>query len=532
MRFLALLSFAFVLTASAEVVRQRAGIVTALRGEVSVQAPGAEGRTPAIKEEIFEGDTVKTGNRGRVQICFEDDSIVSIGRDATLVVTKFFFDPSARQGAMQIEVKEGFFRVLGGAVTRIAPENFETVAGTASIGIRGCSLGGEVGGGRATLVFFGSNIGGGIEVGGAGVQRFLGTPGDGVTVPRNGPPSMPSPMERFGVRILNETRVDGEGGGGAPSDGNLPPGQPESLFDPTRLLDERIPGLLPDGNFLLHGFAIGEELQTGWLYRNGSPELLSLELTMLDGLLADVASGKMTVSVHTNANFGFSRSDNFLLPVITFDITNGSFSDGVDLLGNTVVAVTENNGIVPEHEPKAYMNWGKWEMTIVDPNALSRELETRTVRGLWIATDLERTDLASLRTQAGDLVLGGDFQGTYRGEARCLRNGTDLFGGSSFFQLDFRDRTFTGQFDFSTDSAPVFNYAGNVNADGSVQGHCTGVSGENVIQSKSLIEGALYDKGTAIGTSWNAKTDTNSYIGVAGGQGAITPIVTGTTTAP
>ncbi|MDX9981036.1 MAG: FecR domain-containing protein, partial [Lentisphaeria bacterium] len=305
MRLLTLLSFALVLTASAEVARQRAGIVTALRGEVSVQAPGGEGRPPAIKEQIFEGDTIKTGNRGRVQICFEDDSIVSIGRDATLVVTKFFFDPSARQGAMQIEVKEGFFRVLGGAVTRIAPENFETVAGTASIGIRGCSLGGEVGGGRATLVFFGSNIGGGIEVGGAGVQRFLGTPGDGVTVPRNGPPSMPSPMERFGVRILNETRVDGEGGGEAPPDGKLPPGQPESLFDPTLLLDERVPGPLPDGNILMHGFAIGEELQTGWLYRNGSPELLSLELTTLNGLLAEVVSGKMTVSVHTNANFAF-----------------------------------------------------------------------------------------------------------------------------------------------------------------------------------------------------------------------------------
>jgi hypothetical protein len=535
MRCAILLSLALVLASSAAVPAQRAGIVTALRGEVSVQRPGGESRTPGIKEEVFEGDTIKTGSRGRVQVCFEDDSIVSIGRNATLVVTKFFFDPSAKQGAMQIEVKEGFFRVLGGAVTRIAPENFETVAGTASIGIRGCSLGGEVNGGLATLVFFGSNIGGGIEVTGAGVQRFVGTPGNGVVVPPNGPPSVPSPMETFGVRILTETQIDGGTGGGTDPDGGSPtnlPGENEEFFDPTKLLDERVPELLPDGNVLLHGFSIGQELQTGWLYRNGSPELLSLELTTLNGLLQEVVSGKMTVSVHTDADFAFDRTGGFLLPIITFEITNGCFSDGVDLLGNPVVAVTNDNGIVPEHEAKAYMNWGKWSMTIVDPNSVARETEARVVNGLWIATDLERTDLTDFRSETGDMVLGGDFQGTYRGQAQCLRNGTDQFSGTSFFQLNFRDQTFTGQFDFSTTEAPNFTFDGNVNADGSVQGNITSVSGESVNQSQSLIEGALYDKGTVIGTSWNATTETNSYIGVAGGQGTITPIPSGTTNAP
>lgn len=520
MRPLILLSLLLALASSAA-VPPRAGIVTALRGDVSLQRLDAAPRRPDIKEEIFEGDTIATGSRGRVQICFEDDSIVSIGNNATLVVTRYFFDPSARQGAMQIEVKEGFFRVLGGAVTRIAPENFETVAGTASIGIRGCSLGGEVRDGLATVVFFGSNVGGGIEVGGAGVWHPLATPGDGLVVPRNGPPSMPSPMERFGVRILAETRMDG--GGGDPGLPGVPQGI-RDLFDPTWLLDERLPGLLPgegEGAYLFNGFSIGEEVETGWLYRNGSPELLTLELTTLDGLLDEVIGGQMIVSVHSDANFSFSRSDNFLLPILSFEISEDGFSDGLDVFGNPVVAVTESH-IEPAPEPKAYMNWGRWEMTIVDPNAISREMEQRTVRGLWIGTDLERTDFANLR-QTGDLVLGGDFQGTYRGGAHCLRNGIDAFDGTARFDVDFRARTFTGQFDFATAAGPTFTFAGQVNTDGSVQGNATDVSGETLVPNQSKIEGALYHQATVIGTSWNAKTETNSYIGVAGGQGSVLP---------
>lgn len=529
--FLALVALLFAIAAPAAVDRQRAGIVTAIRGEVSLKHADGQPQTPGIKAEVFEGDLVTTGERGRVQICFEDDSILSIGRGATVEIPKFLFDPSANKGAMQIVVKEGFFRLLGGAVTRIAPENFETVAGTASIGIRGCSFGGQVVNGMAYIVFFGSNIGGNIEVTGAGVRRPIGTPGNGVTVPRDGPPSIPSPMERFGVQILTETHTgdggDGGTGGGEGGDGESPR-DPGGIVDPTKIIDESLPNLIPSEP-VMHGFSIGEELETGWLYKNGSPELLSLQLTTEGDLLTGINTGRMTVSVHSNANFSFERNDNFLLPVLTFDITDGTFSDGVDLTGNTVVAVADSM-IKPVPEAKSYMNWGKWEMTIVDPNAVEREMEVRTVRGLWIATDLERTNLDTLHSATGDLILGGNFRGSYDGEAHCLRNGTDGLDGASHFEINFHDQSFTGQFDFSGAEGPNFTYNGTVLNTGRVEGTCTSVSGETVITSESLIEGALYDKGTVIGTAWNALTTENSYIGVAGAQGTISAIGTSTST--
>jgi len=336
-------------------------------------------------------------------------------------------------------------------------------------------------------------------------------------------------MERFGVRILDET--DGSGGGSndgsGPGDGSG--GLRENPVDPTKTLDQSLPDLLPEETPVIfhHGFTIGEDQETGWLYKNGSPGMLSLQLTSEGSVLDGVATGKMTVSVHSDADFNPYRDGTFLLPVLTFGITDGTFTDGTDYYtGDNAVEVTKST-ISPAPEPKSYMNWGKWEMTIVDPNAIERETATHTVHGLWIATDLAQTDLDDLRSTTGDLILGGDFQGSYAGEAHCLRNGTTLLNGTSDFQVNFREQAFTGQFDF--DAGPSMGFAGNVNRDGSVQGYCTGVSGEQVISTKSLIEGALYDQGTVIGTAWNALTDQNSYIGVAGGQGTITP--SGTTTA-
>jgi hypothetical protein len=280
--------------------------------------------------------------------------------------------------------------------------------------------------------------------------------------------------------------------------------------------------LLPtETNNIFHGFSIGEELETGWLYRNGSAELLSLQLSTEGDLLTGVDKGTMTVSVHTDANFAISRYDNFLLPVLTFGIVDGEMTDGYDIFGDTVVGVADSTFQPAPEQEKSYMNWGKWSATVVDPNSIERQ--TRTVNGLWIATNLEQTDLTSLQNEVGDMVLGGDFSGTYSGDAHCIRNGTVGMDGTSFFTVDFRDQTFTGEFDFSSHEVGL-RYAGVVNDDGSVQGNCTGVSGETVDTSKSLIEGALFDNAKVIGTSWNAKTTTNSYIGVAAGTGTIRPI--------
>jgi hypothetical protein len=524
------LLLAAVLTTStllAAAAGQRAGIVTAIRGEVQIQRADTEPVQAVIKTEVREGDVIVTGERGRVQICFEDDSIISVGRKANFAIPKFVYDPSAGKGAMRIEIKEGFFRVLGGAITRIAPENFETVAGTATIGVRGCSFGGEVNGGDATLVFFGSNIGGNIAIMGGGLERLLGVPGNGLSVPRNGPPSAPSNMGRFGMRVLGETGTGpagpGSGGGTPPPRRSQPPPPPRVPTDPTKALGERLPGILPT-SATLHGFAIGSENGEGLALGNVTPDQFSLHLGISELAFTNIREGALTLGVLLpyGSEVPVRVTQTLFLPLLQGEIKDGQFAHVYDPFTLAEFDVTKSSIVAAPGTP-AYMNWGKWEMSIVSPDYEARP--GSTLAGLWIATDLPQTDLSSLRNATGDLILGGDFRGTYSGEAHCLRNGNEGMHGTSQFAINFRAQTFTGQFDFASSSGPSISYNGGVSSDGTLQGLCTEVTGETVLPTQSPLQGALFDNATVVGASWSALTTENSYVGVAGAQGTIQPAV-------
>ncbi|HHK60547.1 MAG TPA: iron dicitrate transport regulator FecR, partial [Desulfobacterales bacterium] len=124
-----------VLCSPAAFALERAGTVVAVRGKVEVDREGARSRL-RVKDPIYVVDTIYTNN-GRVQLMFSDHSLVSLGRNTVLTVSEYRYRPQAGEGALKTRVTEGVFRVVGGAITRLAPENFTTETPTATIGIRG-----------------------------------------------------------------------------------------------------------------------------------------------------------------------------------------------------------------------------------------------------------------------------------------------------------------------------------------------------------------------------------------------------------
>jgi len=137
------------------------GSVVALRGEVTATDPTGTRRPLVMKGEIFREDTVRTGERGRIQIMFTDHSIISLGRNSEMKIAEYEWQPEARDGAMKTEIKEGVFRVMGGAITKVAPKKFTTATPAATIGIRGSMYAGKVAGDSLSVVFQGGT---GIEI--------------------------------------------------------------------------------------------------------------------------------------------------------------------------------------------------------------------------------------------------------------------------------------------------------------------------------------------------------------------------------
>lgn len=137
------------------------GSVVAIRGEVNAVDMENFSRKLSLKSDIFREDTIITGKRGRVQIMFIDNTIISLGRNSEMNIAEYEWDPEKKDGEVKTKVKEGVFRVMGGAITKVAPHKFTTETPAATIGIRGSMYSGKVSGDSLTVVFQGGK---GIDI--------------------------------------------------------------------------------------------------------------------------------------------------------------------------------------------------------------------------------------------------------------------------------------------------------------------------------------------------------------------------------
>jgi hypothetical protein len=178
------------------------GLVVALRGEVMALNAGGMRRRLAVKSKIFEEDTIKTGGRGRVQLMFDDNTIISLGPKTEMLIADYQWNPEKTSGAMKTRVNEGVFRIMGGAITQVAPENFKTETPAGTIGIRGSMYAGRIEGASLRLLFQGGK---GIyfsnDAGTVNIER----PGFGTFVagPSTAPPA-PTRLSSEDMAQLNE----------------------------------------------------------------------------------------------------------------------------------------------------------------------------------------------------------------------------------------------------------------------------------------------------------------------------------------
>ena len=132
------------------------GTVVAVRGVAKATSADGKKRQLSIKAPIYKADAIETGARGRIQLLFTDNTIMSLGNNTQMKIAEYQWSKTAAaNAALKTQVKEGTFRVLGGAITRTAPQNFTTETPTATIGIRGSSYAGKATPGHLSVVLLG-----------------------------------------------------------------------------------------------------------------------------------------------------------------------------------------------------------------------------------------------------------------------------------------------------------------------------------------------------------------------------------------
>ncbi|MBU2429268.1 MAG: FecR domain-containing protein [Proteobacteria bacterium] len=154
------------------------GKVTAVRGNVIAIDAKENSRALYLKAPVFLKDTIKTEN-GRIQMMFKDNTLITLGQNSNLQITKYLWEPGNTRSNMETRVEEGSFRILGGAITRVAPDNFKTDSPSGTIGIRGSMYAGRVENASLFVVFQGGK---GIYVQNATGMVDITRPGFGTQV--------------------------------------------------------------------------------------------------------------------------------------------------------------------------------------------------------------------------------------------------------------------------------------------------------------------------------------------------------------
>ena len=117
------------------------GEITALRGEADITR-GDKNINVSVGTKLYEGDSIVTATKSKLQILFNDKTIISLGQKSSFKIDEYLYDKD--KPIAKFSVNSGFFKSITGKIGKIAPKQFKIKTANATIGIRGTTIIGEV----------------------------------------------------------------------------------------------------------------------------------------------------------------------------------------------------------------------------------------------------------------------------------------------------------------------------------------------------------------------------------------------------
>lgn len=134
-----LLSIAHIPTLSAA---ETVGLIERLKGPASRTDAAGESVISA-GSNILAGDILKTGNGTRMIVRFLDQSTLTLGENAEVLVDEMIYTPAGAEpesGSQSLKFVQGVFRFVSGKVGKAIPRNVALDTPVATIGIRGTEV--------------------------------------------------------------------------------------------------------------------------------------------------------------------------------------------------------------------------------------------------------------------------------------------------------------------------------------------------------------------------------------------------------
>lgn len=112
------------------------GMVTKAEGNAWVVSSGSR-ISARIGTLVRMKDTLGTGGDARMQVTFRDDTSLTLGEQATVVIDRFVYDPQRSTGEAVIKASKGAIRFATGRIKGLDNKTITVATPVANIGVRG-----------------------------------------------------------------------------------------------------------------------------------------------------------------------------------------------------------------------------------------------------------------------------------------------------------------------------------------------------------------------------------------------------------
>lgn len=119
------------------------GSITLVDGKANIKRAN---QTLLVKvgDSVEKNDHIYTEANSKVKIAFNDNTIITIGKNSTLDIADYLYDAkNSSLNKADLKVAKGAFHAITGEVGKLNPSKFKLKTSTASIGIRGTEIYGD-----------------------------------------------------------------------------------------------------------------------------------------------------------------------------------------------------------------------------------------------------------------------------------------------------------------------------------------------------------------------------------------------------
>ncbi|MEN6620902.1 MAG: FecR domain-containing protein [Smithella sp.] len=126
----------FFYSSPAHTEEQRAGIVKNVSGKAFIERNKTI-KSVNVKDGLLEKDILITGHDGSMGVILQDNSVMSIGPNTRVIISKFLFNPAAEKLSFTAQVKKGTVVYLTGLIAKLNRNGVRFETPSSVCGIRG-----------------------------------------------------------------------------------------------------------------------------------------------------------------------------------------------------------------------------------------------------------------------------------------------------------------------------------------------------------------------------------------------------------